>query len=84
MSLTQLMLAISAACSRPLLQAVRRNIEHFPADFMFELTADEWLSLRSRIVTSKHGRGGRRYAPIAFTLLNPSQPASRPIGFITE
>jgi hypothetical protein len=56
-------------------QAVRRNIERFPGDFMFELTADEFeslrshfgaSSLRSQIVTSK-GRGGRRYNPLAFT-----------------
>ena len=41
------------------LQAVRRNIERFPADFMFRLTKQEFGDLRSQIVTSN--RGGRRY-----------------------
>jgi hypothetical protein len=48
-------------------QAVKRNRERFPADFMFRLTAREAASLRSQIVTSKAGRGGRRSAPYAFT-----------------
>jgi hypothetical protein len=48
-------------------QAVRRNRERFPPDFMFRLTTPEIRSLRSQIVTSKIGRGGRRYAPYAFT-----------------
>jgi len=53
--------------TRSLLQAVKRNLERFPADFMFELSAAEWTALRSQSVTSKAGRGGRRYAPYAFT-----------------
>ncbi|MBS0578888.1 MAG: ORF6N domain-containing protein [Proteobacteria bacterium] len=53
--------------TRSLLQAVKRNLERFPPDFMFELSAAEWSALRSQIVTSKGGRGGRRYAPYAFT-----------------
>lgn len=53
--------------TRTLLQAVKRNLERFPPDFMFELTAAEWTALRSQSVTSKPGRGGRRYAPYAFT-----------------
>jgi hypothetical protein len=48
-------------------QAVKRNIGRFPLDFMFQLTNDEWDSLRSQIVTSKSNRGGRRYAPYVFT-----------------
>ena len=48
-------------------QQVKRNRERFPADFMFQLTAKEDESLRSQIVTSKKGRGGRRYPPYAFT-----------------
>jgi len=48
-------------------EAVRRNIDRFPEDFMFELTQDEFDSLRSQIATSKKGRGGVRYLPIAFT-----------------
>jgi len=47
-------------------QAVKRNIERFPSDFAFQLSADEYDSLRSQIVISK-GRGGRRYLPYAFT-----------------
>lgn len=51
-----------------LLQAVRRNSKRFPADFMFELTENEWSSLRSQIVTLKIGRGQhRKYRPQAFT-----------------
>src|SRR5215469_11659683 len=53
--------------TRSLLQAVKRNLERFPPDFMFELSAAEWTALRSQFVTSKLGRGGRRYAPYAFT-----------------
>ena len=44
--------------TRSLLQAVRRNKERFPPDFMFELSAAEWTALRSQSVTSKPGRGG--------------------------
>jgi hypothetical protein len=47
-------------------QAVKRNIGRFPSDFMFQLTNDEWKSLRSQIVTSNNNRGGRRYAPYVF------------------
>ena len=52
--------------TRALVQAVKRNVRRFPADFMFQLTEEEWLALRSQNVTSK-GRGGRRYAPYVFT-----------------
>jgi phage regulator Rha-like protein len=48
-------------------QQIKRNRERFPMDFMFHLTAKEHDSLRSQIVTSKKGRGGRRYPPYAFT-----------------
>ncbi len=48
-------------------QAVKRNAERFPDDFMFQLTAEEFADLRSQIVTSNVGRGGRRYVPFAFT-----------------
>jgi len=47
--------------------AVRRNAGRFPADFMFQLTADEWDGLRLQSETSNKGRGGRRYLPYAFT-----------------
>lgn len=53
--------------TRSLLQAVRRNGERFPDDFMFQLTDEEFAALRSQIVISKLGRGGRRYLPYAFT-----------------
>jgi len=48
-------------------QQVKRNRERFPADFVFRLTSKEDAVLRSQFVTSKQGRGGRRYAPYAFT-----------------
>ena len=51
--------------TRVLKQAVRRNLHRFPSDFMFELSEDEILSLRSQIVISK--KGGTRYLPFAFT-----------------
>jgi hypothetical protein len=53
---------------RSLNQAVQRNIERFPGDFLFQLTEDEVDFLRSQSVISKPvGRGGRRFAPYAFT-----------------
>lgn len=39
---------------RVLNQAVKRNIERFPADFMFQLTAEEWDNLRAKMMTSKN------------------------------
>lgn len=48
-------------------QQVRRNLERFPIDFMFELTSDEYEALMLQIATSKQGRGGRRKLPLAFT-----------------
>lgn len=47
--------------------AVKRNIDRFPDDFMFQITGREMESLRFQIETSKAGRGGRRYLPHAFT-----------------
>lgn len=52
--------------TRALVQAVKRNPRRFPPDFMLQLSDEEWAVLRSQNVTSK-GRGGRRYAPYAFT-----------------
>ena len=56
--------------TKVLKQAVRRNLERFPEDFMFEMTEQEYnsliISLRSQIVTSNE-RGGRRHMPFAFT-----------------
>ena len=53
-------------------QAVKRNKERFPDDFMFQLTHMEWENLRSQFVTSrwpvkKAGWGGRRIPPYVFT-----------------
>ncbi len=51
--------------TRVLNQAVKRNIERFPVDFMFQLNKEEWNGLMSQIVISK--RGGTRKLPYAFT-----------------
>jgi hypothetical protein len=51
--------------TKQLVQAVKRNRIRFPDDFMFQLSENEFESLRSQIVTSN--RGGRRYLPYAFT-----------------
>ena len=48
-------------------QAVTRNIDRFPADFMFQLNSGETSILRSQTVTSSVAHGGRRYLPRAFT-----------------
>ena len=49
-------------------EQVRRNLERFPADFMFQLTQAEWEALRSQFATLKAGRGQhRKYLPYAFT-----------------
>jgi hypothetical protein len=48
-------------------QAVKRNLDRFPEDFLFQLTEREHEALRSQIVTSKMGRGGRRTLPYVFT-----------------
>lgn len=52
--------------TRVLVQAVKRNLERFPPDFMFQLSKEEFTALRSQTVTSR-GWGGRRYPPYAFT-----------------
>ena len=59
--------ALYGVATKVLLQAVKRNRERFPEDFMIQLTPEEWAALRSRTVTSKPQRGGRRYLPFAFT-----------------
>jgi hypothetical protein len=50
--------------TKVLKQAVRRNMNRFPEDFMFELTKKEFGNLRSQSVTSSHG--GSRYLPCDF------------------
>lgn len=52
---------------RVLIQAVKRNKDRFPGDFMLQLTPQESDNLRSQFVISRSGWGGRRYPPYAFT-----------------
>ena len=82
--------------TKNLKRAVRNNMERFPADFMFELTKEEYETLRCNFFTS-NVRGGNRYLPFAFTRaqldaistalseLQAKEPRKRernPIGFI--
>lgn len=54
--------------TKRLKESVRRNIDRFPSDFMFELTRDEYNSLRSQFATLENGRGNySKYLPFAFT-----------------
>jgi len=46
---------------------VKRNINRFPEDFMFQLTDEEFANLKSQFGISKDIRGGRRFAPYVFT-----------------
>ena len=64
--------ALYCVPTKRLKEAVRRNIKSFPDDFMFELTPNEMVNLRSQIAASslnagKKEWGGTRYAPMAFT-----------------
>ncbi|HRG04329.1 MAG TPA: ORF6N domain-containing protein [Paludibacteraceae bacterium] len=58
--------ALYEVSTKQLNLAVKRNSERFPDDFMFQLTLEEWNALRFQFETS-NTRGGRRYAPYAFT-----------------
>ena len=59
---------IARVTTKALNQAVKRNRDRFPADFMFRLTPAEWTAMRSQIVTSSsNGWGGVRYLPYVFT-----------------
>jgi hypothetical protein len=51
--------------TKRLIEQVKRNLERFPSDFMFQLTEEEFDFLRSQFATSS--RGGRRYLPYVFT-----------------
>jgi hypothetical protein len=53
--------------TRRLVEQVKRNLDRFPEDFMFQLSKEEAAALRSQIAISKSGSGGRRYAPYVFT-----------------
>ena len=57
-------------------EAVRRNIDKFPSDFLFQLTKEEVQSLISQSAISKTGRGGRRSLPWAFTEHGAPQAAN--------
>jgi hypothetical protein len=59
--------AFYGVTTKSLNQAVKRNVDRFPSDFRFQLTLEEVANLRSQIVTSSLGYGGRRYQPFAFT-----------------
>ena len=53
--------------TKVLKQQVRRNLNRFPDDFMFELTKEEFENWRSQFVTSNSDRMGLRYSPMVFT-----------------
>lgn len=52
--------------TKRLLEAVKRNMDRFPEDFMFQLNQEEFDILRTQFATSKQ-KGGRRYLPYVFT-----------------
>jgi hypothetical protein len=58
---------IYGVTTKSLNQALKRNLNRFPPDFAFQITNQELATLRSQIVTSKKGSGGRRYLPWVFT-----------------
>ena len=60
--------------TRLLKRAVRRNMDRFPEDFMFQFTAEEWQNLKSQFATSSWG--GTRKLPYAFTELGVSMLSS--------
>jgi len=71
-------------------EAVKRNIDRFPPEFMFQLTEEEYENLKSQFATLRDGRGRRRYLPFAFTehgvimlsfVLNSKIATQRKIGF---
>ena len=53
--------------TRVFIQAVKRNLERFPENFMFQLNEEEFLNWRSQFVTSKNDKIGLRRPPYAFT-----------------
>jgi hypothetical protein len=59
--------ALYGVPTKALKQAVNRNIERFPEDFMFVLEAQEFAAWRSQFVTSKADKQGLRYPPMAFS-----------------
>lgn len=82
--------------TRVLIQAVKRNLQRFPTDFMFQLSEDEWANLKShsvissswvklsrRVTTSKRKYDGqfRVVFEAIRDLMEPPLPAKKPIGF---
>jgi len=59
--------ALYGVPTKRLNEQVRRNKNRFPSEFMFVLTRQEHINLRSQIATSRSSWGGPRYAPMAFT-----------------
>src|SRR5436189_4718792 len=57
--------AIYGVTTKRLNEGLKRNRQRFPGDFAFQLTAEEFVALRSQFATSK--KGGRRYRPWVFT-----------------
>ena len=53
--------------TRVFMQSIKRNIERFPENFMFQLTREEFLNWKSQIVMSENDRKGLRRPPYAFT-----------------
>src|ERR1700744_6396736 len=53
--------------TKRLKEAVRRNMNRFPPDFLFEMTKEEFEDWRTQNATSKEDRRGLRYAPFCFT-----------------
>ena len=62
--------------TRRLNEQVRRNLQKFPDDFMFQLTKEEFDNLKSQFATSKAGWGGRRKLPLVFTEYGALQAAN--------
>lgn len=60
--------AMYAVQTKALVRATQRNLDRFPEDFMFQLTPEEFETLEKQLLARpQRGRGGRRYAPYAFT-----------------
>ena len=53
--------------TKALNQAVKRNLKRFPSDFMFQLTIEEWSTMRSQIVTASQDKRNIKTTPYAFT-----------------
>jgi hypothetical protein len=74
--------------TKALKQAVRRNIDRFPEEFMFELSKEEFKNLRSQFVTSNQDIMGLRIPPFVFTehgiLMFSSEKPKKKIGFTVK